>query len=108
MNCQKCQKPLKENAKFCGSCGAVVDSGVEKTNNEEVVNKGPVKKSLFDQVISIIVWIAAFAIGRFLGLVVFLFIGAYLLGQWFPTWYLKRGKISTTLVKWIVWSNVLT
>lgn len=75
----------------------------------EVETATPEKKtSVFNSIISVVFFIAAFAIGRFLGLVVFLFIGAWALGEWFPKWYMKSEKVNTTLVKWIVWSNLLT
>lgn len=108
MNCQNCQHILKEGAKFCGSCGAQVDTDTEKTTTQETVVKDPVKKSILDRTVTIGGWIVGFVIGKFLGLVFFLFLGAYLLGQWFPKWYLKREKINVTLVKWIVWSNLIT
>ncbi len=69
-------------------------------------------KSALNQTVSSIVTfvsiIGGFLIGKFLGLVVFLFIGAYFAGQWFGKWYLKRKNVNITLIKWIVWSNVLT
>ena len=77
--------------------------------NTEVVSTVKDKTSIFNSIISVISFIAAFIIGRFLGLVVvFLFIGAWALGEWFPKWYMKRRKVNTILVKWIVWSNILT
>ena len=30
------------------------------------------------------------------------------LGYVFPSWYMKRSKINYTLIRWIVWLNVLT
>ena len=37
-----------------------------------------------------------------------MFLFAFLIGAWFPGWYLKRQKVSQTLISWIAWSNVLT
>ena len=112
MYCQNCGNKTKDESKFCSSCGTdLTKSAVMKNTEEstEIVTTIPEKTtSVFGSIVSVVFFIAAFAIGRFLGLVVFLFIGAWALGEWFPKWYLKRDKISITLVKWIVWSNVLT
>ena len=112
MFCQNCGNKIKEDAKFCPSCGAdLAKSAVIKSSKEkiETTTATPDKKtSVFNSIISVAFFIAAFVIGRFLSLVTFLFIGAWALGEWFPKWYMKRGKVNLSLVKWIVWSNVLT
>lgn len=108
MKCISCNNELSVDAKFCSGCGTEAKLADEKQHGEAIVIKSPVKKSILDQALAVGIWMTSFIIGRFLGLVFFLFLGAYLLGQWFPSWYLKRDKISITLVKWIVWSNVLT
>lgn len=112
MFCQNCGNKIKEDAKFCSSCGAdLVKSTVikdSKEKNETTLVTPDKKTSVFNSIISVVFFIAAFAIGRFLGLVTFLFIGAWALGEWFPKWYMKREKVNSSLVKWIVWSNVLT
>ncbi|MCK5466785.1 zinc-ribbon domain-containing protein [Candidatus Parcubacteria bacterium] len=112
MFCENCGNKIAKDSKFCPSCGV----GLEKTEvikntqeNTEVVSTVKDKTSIFNSIISVISFIAAFIIGRFLGfVVVFLFIGAWALGEWFPKWYMKRRKVNTILVKWIVWSNILT
>jgi hypothetical protein len=98
MECQKCHNKLSDDANFCGECGTKV------IRNESSKAKTPV----LDQVVKIGSIIIGYFLGRYLGLVIFIFIGAFLLGSWFPTWYTKREKISPNLVKWIVWSNVIT
>ena len=112
MFCQNCGNKIKEDAKFCPSCGAgLAKSAVIKDSKEkiETTTATPDKKtSVFNSIISVVFFIAAFVIGRFLGLVTFLFIGAWALGEWFPKWYMKHEKVNLSLVKWIVWSNVLT
>jgi RNA polymerase subunit RPABC4/transcription elongation factor Spt4 len=113
MYCQNCGNKIKEDAKFCSSCGTDLTKSVVMENTQEesaeIVATIPDKTaSVFNSIISVVFFIAAFAIGRFLGLVVFLFIGAWSLGEWFPKWYMKREKVNITLVKWIVWSNTLT
>ena len=112
MFCQNCGNKIKEDEKFCSSCGAdLVKSAVIKDLEEkiETTTATPDKKTrVFNTIISVVFFIAAFAIGRFLGLVTFLFIGAWALGEWFPKWYMKREKVNLSLVKWIVWSNILT
>lgn len=112
MYCQNCGNKIKEDAKFCSSCGTDLTKYTEIENAQEDVDTTttlPDKTtSVFNTIISVVFFIAAFAIGRFLGIVVFLFIGAWSLGEWFPKWYMKREKVNMTLVKWIVWSNTLT
>ena len=112
MYCQNCGNKNQEDAKFCSFCG--VEVKISQGNNEEikdVVNaerQPNAPKTVLDQVVTFGSVIIGFIIGKYLGLVVFLFLGALLLGQWFPKWYLKKERINITLVKWIVWSNVLT
>lgn len=112
MYCQNCGNKIKEDAKFCSSCGTevkIISEASEVVYDNVVEEKQPsTAKTLLDQVVTFGSIIIGFIIGKYLGLVVFLFLGALLLGQWFPKWYLKRDKINISLVKWIVWSNVLT
>ncbi len=113
MFCQNCGNKIKEEAKFCPSCGAEVKTVAEKQKEISVTKdigekKSSGAKSVLDQIVTVGSIIIGFVIGRYLGLVVFLFLGALFVGQWFPKWYLKREHVNLTLVKWIVWSNVLT
>lgn len=112
MFCQNCGNKIKEDAKFCPFCGADLAKSAVTKDYKEKIETTPVtpdkKTSVFNSIISVVFFIAAFVIGRFLGLVTFLFIGAWALGEWFPKWYMKREKVNLSLVKWIVWSNVLT
>ena len=111
MICQNCGNKIKEEAKFCSFCGADVKSVSEtQKENPEVVaeNKPSGAKTVLDQIVIFGSIVVGFIIGKYLGLVIFLFIFAFLISQWFPKWYLKRERINTSLVKWIVWSNVLT
>jgi len=112
MFCKNCGNKISNDSKFCPSCGTELVKPLEIKNTQENTEKEIAstnkKTSLFNSVISVVFFIVAFVIGRFLGLVTFLFIGAWALGEWFPKWYMKRGKINTSLIKWIVWSNVLT
>lgn len=111
MFCQNCGNTTKEGAKFCSSCGTEAKTISEKQSENVVApeEKKPTgTKTVLDQVVTFASIVIGFIIGKYLGLVVFLFIFAWLIGQWFPKWYLKRGHANITLVKWIVWSNVLT
>ena len=112
MYCENCGNKTSKDSKFCPSCGADLAKPIAMKNTQEtneVATAMPDKKTgVFNSIISVLFFIAAFAIGRFLGLVAFLFIGAWALGEWFPKWYMKREKVNMTLVKWIVWSNILT
>jgi hypothetical protein len=111
MFCQNCGEKIKDNAKFCSSCGTEAKPVSEKQEENSVIveeKKPSGAKSVLDQVVTFGSIIIGFVIGKYLGLVVFLFLGALYVGQWFPKWYLKRERANITLVKWIVWSNVLT
>lgn len=110
MYCENCGNKTNPGSKFCSSCGADLIKPTENTQeNIKVATIKPEQKTnIFGSIISIIFFIVAFVIGRFLGLVTFLFIGAWALGEWFPKWYMKREKVNMSLIKWIVWSNVLT
>jgi transcription initiation factor TFIIIB Brf1 subunit/transcription initiation factor TFIIB len=109
MNCQNCGSQLKNNAKFCSSCGKSIEEvEISQSKENTVVDKKETKSRLLDQAVRIISIIIGFAMGRYLGIAIFIFIFAFLAGQWFPKWYFKRQKINYSFVKWIVWSNVLT
>lgn len=112
MFCENCGNKITKDSKFCPSCGADLSKPAAMKNTQEnietAVATADKKTSVFNSIISVLFFIAAFAIGRFLGLIVFLFIGAWAIGEWFPKWYLKRERANVTLVKWIVWSNVVT
>ncbi len=107
MFCKNCNNKIKEESKFCSSCGTEVK--IISESNVEVKEKLSDKtKTPLDQIVSFISIIIGFIIGKYLGLVVFIFLFAFIIGQWFPKWYLKREHININLVKWVVWSNVLT
>ena len=112
MYCENCGNKIISNSKFCSSCGTELAKSIttkkSRKNNEVVTAKPEQKTNIFGAIISIVFFIAAFVIGRFLGLVTFIFIGAWTLGEWFPKWYMKRKKVNANLIKWIVWSNILT
>lgn len=112
MFCKNCGNKIKEDAKFCSSCGTEVKQISERENGNAVAvekKKPSGSKTVIDQVVTFASIVIGSIIGKYLGLLVlFLFIFAWLIGQWFPKWYLKRGHANITLVKWIVWSNVLT
>lgn len=112
MFCKDCGNKIEKDSKFCPSCGTELTIVAEIKNTQENfetrIESTDKKTSVFNSIISVVFFIAAFAIGRFLGLVVFLFIGAWSIGEWFPKWYMKREKVNASLIKWIVWSNVLT
>ncbi len=101
MFCQKCGKEIKEGVKFCSSCGSKVEeiSEVKKKNipvktEEKKTNNS---KVVIDQIITFVSIIMGFIIGKYLGLVIFVFIFAWAIGQWFPKWYLKRKHVNWLL-----------
>lgn len=104
MICENCSNEIKEGTKFCSSCGTEAKKVTEGQKEPPIGGA----KSILDQAVKIVGLIIGFIIGKYLGLVLFIFIFAFFIGQWFPKWYLKREHINITLVKWIVWSNVLT
>jgi hypothetical protein len=121
MFCKNCGAKLEEGIKFCGKCGTPVDNSaiVQLSPEREISKSGDgeakvvtgIKKSntTFEKIIYWASAIAAFFVARYAGIVVFLlFLFAFLIGAWFPGWYLKRKKINQTLINWIIWSNLLT
>ncbi len=112
MLCENCGNKIDRSSKFCPSCGVDLAQSATmkspKKNIRAVIAAPDEKSGTFNSIILIGFFIAAFAIGRLLGLVVFFFIGAWALGDWFPKWYMKREKVNMTLVKWMVWSNLFT
>ena len=116
MFCKNCRKKLNETAIFCSGCGVKLADKSKDISNENLSlaqertgkTSNPSSTSTVNQIISIASIIGAFIIGRFLGLVTFIFLFAILIGQWFPMWYIKKKTINYSLVNWIAWSNVLT
>jgi len=115
MYCKNCGNETDKDLKFCSSCGAdlaklIVIENTQETDKLAVVMPDK-KMGIFNSIIAALFLTAVVSIPGFLdfdGLVAFLFIGIWILGEWFPEWYMRRGKANTTLVKWIVWSNILT
>ena len=56
----------------------------------------------------IISFVVAYALFRYVGLVGLLFLGAFLIGVWFPGWYFKKTSSNKAVIKWLSWSNLLT
>ncbi|MGB8816279.1 MAG: hypothetical protein WCC74_03575 [Minisyncoccia bacterium] len=111
MNCEKCKNPLPLNTKICPSCGTEVKVNTSKNEvaNDIIIEGKKVNdKKTFDQVVSFCALFFGFIIAKYIGAGFLFFLGGGILGQWFPKWYLKRNKININLVKWIVWSNVIT
>ena len=103
MTCSHCSKDIPTESQFCKYCGHAV-----KVNASAGMKEVKTASSPLDVTVKVVGAIIGFALGKFLGLVIFLFIGAFVIGQWFPTWYLKRERINVNVVKWSVWSNVAT
>ncbi len=60
------------------------------------------------KVLNILVFIFAFALFRYLGLVGLLFLAAYYLGDWIAKWYCKRPKVNEKVLSFFSWANVIT
>jgi hypothetical protein len=132
MNCKNCQDELSDNVKFCENCGNKINTSSKfcssyradltkptaakspQENNEIATTKPDQKTSVFVPIIISLFFVVVYItfLDILLGLAIFLFIGVWVgpwaLGRWFPKWYMKREKVNVGLVKWIVWSNVLT
>jgi F0F1-type ATP synthase assembly protein I len=74
----------------------------------DVPNAQQKEKPVLDLILKLVGLIAGFVLWKFLGLAPFILILTFIIGDWFSKWYCKRQKISQTLIKWIVWLNVLT
>ena len=75
MFCQNCGEKIKDNAKFCSSCGIEAKPVSEKQEENPVIvgeKKPSGAKSVLDQVVTFGSIIIGFVIGKYLGLVVFL------------------------------------
>lgn len=107
MKCSNCEFALATDAKFCPSCGLKVGEVLKLQEEQPDIEKG-VKTSNLDQIITVVAWIGGFALGRYLGLSIFIFLIAYFIGKWFPEWYLKKDKVNMSVVKLVVWSNLAT
>lgn len=117
MFCATCGKQLVLDSRFCASCGAEVQQGLKDdviTSDKNIedatepINSEKTKSvSLASQLVSVGGFIVAFIIGKYLGIITFVFLGALLIGQWFPVWYCKKQTVNPSMIKWIAWSNVL-
>lgn len=111
MFCGTCGNKINQDSKFCSSCGSDLSELVsikDDRGKQEAKTTVKSEKNILLAIIEVIFFILAFLAGKYLGLLIFLFIGAAYLGLWFPGWYIKRKKINISFVKWIVWSNTLT
>jgi len=54
------------------------------------------------KVLNILVFIFAFALFRYLGLVGLLFLAAYYLGDWIAKWYCKRPKVNEKVLSFFL------
>jgi ribosomal protein L40E len=93
-------------------CGAAVALIVKEFVKDKITNKDNYKEktssNIADKVLGVFIVFFAISIAKFLGFIAFIFLVAYLLGQWFPKWYFKRDQINWAVVKFIAWSNLLT
>lgn len=111
MYCANCGNQLLEQRGFCGKCGNAIESDKAiKEENEKFSKVSPYSNTVVDNnIVRIISIIGGYFIARYLGfLITIIFFGAFLLGIWFPIWYLKRENINHPLIKWIVWSNIVS
>lgn len=79
-----------------------------KTKNLEIKS---LSKRILEKVVGYIALLVGFVICRYFRVqvtVFLLFVIPIIIGLLLPNWYMKRAKISTTLIKCVVWSNVLT
>lgn len=113
MFCKNCGTQQKKGAKFCSNCGQkIISNDIKETETEvieETKSKDKKNKSglVLEKALYFFSIVMGFIIGRFLGLVFFIFVFAYLIGEWFPKWYMNRKKINYGLINFIAWSNTL-
>lgn len=108
MFCKNCGAKTKEDSKFCQGCGIEIKytHKIEEKDLEIIPKISTM--GVVDKIVNIGSIIIGFVLGKFLGLSIFIYIIPFFIGQWFPKWYLKRQKINIGLIKFIVWSNVVT
>lgn len=111
MFCTKCGSNVTVDARFCRKCGAAIllDRKIDSNSNTSDKLGSSVEKSRSSlvRIVGAVSFILAFVVGKYLGLVAFLFFGAFWVGQWFPAWYLKKHNENDSLVKWTARSNFL-
>lgn len=80
-----------------------------KTHTVEPKTTEPAKKkkSMRERIAGLGAWVVGGVIGYALGLAVFILLIGVVIGNWFPSWYVKRNK-STTLPNFIAWANVIS
>lgn len=125
MHCKYCGKDIVADNRYCANCGKEQYNHEGKTNSnteakEENVSKkidsiketketaNRKKTSCGDQILGVIAFVAAFALGKYLGMTYFLLIIPGILGWYLASWYVKKTIHQNKLTKFIAWSNLIT
>lgn len=111
MFCTQCGKAVKDNDKFCTFCGrkmAVVPIQPNPAALAPTRTERPKKQqsSLFGSVLAIGATLIGIALGRFMGLSVFLLIIPGVIGAYLGQWATKTERTTNSWVSIIVWANL--
>lgn len=87
---------------------AIAFTSIIKWIKEAHLKQKKETKREIGSVIGVIVFLLSFIIGYYLGIVYFLLIALGYLGYLFSGWYIKRKKVSSTVINIICWSNIIT
>lgn len=105
MFCQNCGHKIKEESKFCSICGVKIGEIFGEETVTNIKTETGSEGSIFSQVLRFVSIVIGVLLGYYLGLVLFIFIGALMLGAWFSKWYIQRGHINPKLINFIVYMN---
>lgn len=108
MFCQNCGNKIREDGKFCSSCGIEVgkiETTTETSTEIATETESTAEGAVFGQIIRFFAILVGALLGYYLGLVLLLFIFAFIAGSWFSKWYIERGHPKMKLIKFIVGLN---
>ena len=89
-----------EEIRYCKGCGTQMGASSATCTKCESKNR-------MVQFGSVGAIVGGFILAKFFGLILIYFFLVALFGLWFPQWYSKRRAVNQSLIKGIVWSNVI-
>ncbi len=88
------------------------NSAQNNTSHESTKAEGAAtskkKEPMLNQAIKIGAAVLGLVLAKFMGIGIIILVIFAAVGMWFSKWYIKRGKMNTTLVNIILWAKVIT